>query len=65
MLSALIPESIQLEPYTPSRRLGSRLTLLSPLLSVVPGQLFADSLARAKGLDSDNPVALTKVTLAQ
>jgi glutamine---fructose-6-phosphate transaminase (isomerizing) len=38
---------------------------LSPLLSVVPGQLFAASLARAKGLDPDRPVGLTKVTLAQ
>ena len=39
--------------------------LLSPLLSVVPGQLFAASLARAKGLDPDHPVRLTKVTLAR
>jgi glutamine---fructose-6-phosphate transaminase (isomerizing) len=39
--------------------------LLSPLLSVVPGQLFAGTLASAKGLDSDHPVGLTKVTLAQ
>ena len=29
--------------------------LLSPLLSVVPGQLFAWALARAKGLDPDRP----------
>jgi glucosamine--fructose-6-phosphate aminotransferase (isomerizing) len=39
--------------------------LLSPLLSVVPGQLFAGALASAKGLDSDYPSGLTKVTLAQ
>jgi glutamine---fructose-6-phosphate transaminase (isomerizing) len=39
--------------------------LLSPLLSVVPGQLFAATLARARGLDSDHPEGLTKVTLAQ
>jgi glutamine---fructose-6-phosphate transaminase (isomerizing) len=38
--------------------------LLSPLLSVVAGQLFAASLARAKGLDPDRPERLTKVTLA-
>jgi glutamine---fructose-6-phosphate transaminase (isomerizing) len=38
--------------------------LLSPLLSVVPGQLFALELARAKGLDPDRPAGLTKVTLA-
>jgi glucosamine--fructose-6-phosphate aminotransferase (isomerizing) len=39
--------------------------LLSPLLSVVPGQLFAGALASAKGLDSDHPEGLSKVTLAQ
>ena len=39
--------------------------LLAPLLSVVPGQLFAGALASAKGLDSDHPIGLTKVTLAQ
>ena len=39
--------------------------ILSPLLSVVPGQLFAGALAAAKGLDSDHPVGLTKVTMAQ
>jgi glucosamine--fructose-6-phosphate aminotransferase (isomerizing) len=41
------------------------LAVLSPLLSLVPGQLFADALARAKGLDADRPAGLTKVTLAQ
>jgi glucosamine--fructose-6-phosphate aminotransferase (isomerizing) len=39
--------------------------LLAPLLSVVPGQLFAWALARAKGLDPDRPRGLTKVTLAR
>jgi glucosamine--fructose-6-phosphate aminotransferase (isomerizing) len=38
--------------------------LLSPLLSVVPGQLFAAALARARGLDPDAPHGLAKVTLA-
>jgi glucosamine--fructose-6-phosphate aminotransferase (isomerizing) len=41
------------------------LPVLSPLLSVVPGQLFAAALAEAKGLDPDRPERLTKVTLAQ
>jgi glucosamine--fructose-6-phosphate aminotransferase (isomerizing) len=41
------------------------LAVLSPLLSVVPGQLFAAALAEAKGLDPDRPERLTKVTLAQ
>ena len=39
--------------------------LLSPLYSVVPGQLFAWALARAKGLDPDQPEGLAKVTLAR
>ena len=39
--------------------------LLSPLLSVVPGQLFAWALARARGLDPDAPQGLAKVTLAR
>jgi glucosamine--fructose-6-phosphate aminotransferase (isomerizing) len=38
--------------------------ILAPLLSVVPGQLFAAALARAKGLDADHPERLSKVTLA-
>jgi glucosamine--fructose-6-phosphate aminotransferase (isomerizing) len=41
-----------------------RSPILSPLLSVVPGQLFAWALARAKGLDPDRPAGLSKVTLA-
>jgi glucosamine--fructose-6-phosphate aminotransferase (isomerizing) len=41
------------------------LPLLSPLLSVIPGQLFAWALARAKGLDPDRPQGLAKVTLAR
>ena len=40
------------------------LALLSPLLSVVPGQLFASALARAKGFDPDRPRGLSKITLA-
>jgi glucosamine--fructose-6-phosphate aminotransferase (isomerizing) len=43
----------------------SSLPLLSPLLSVVPGQLFAWALAQAKGLDPDRPLGLSKVTLAR
>ena len=39
--------------------------LLSPLLSVVPGQLFALGLSLARGLDPDAPRGLDKVTLAR
>jgi glucosamine--fructose-6-phosphate aminotransferase (isomerizing) len=35
---------------------------LSPILAVIPGQLFALSLARARGLDPDKPSGLSKVT---
>lgn len=41
------------------------LAILAPLLSVVPGQLFAGALAHAKGLDADRPVGLSKVTRAR
>jgi glucosamine--fructose-6-phosphate aminotransferase (isomerizing) len=36
---------------------------LSPIVSVVPGQLWAKTLATAKGLDPDRPRGLSKVTL--
>jgi glutamine---fructose-6-phosphate transaminase (isomerizing) len=39
--------------------------LLAPLLSVIPGQLFAWALARAKRLDPDRPSGLSKVTFAR
>jgi glutamine---fructose-6-phosphate transaminase (isomerizing) len=39
--------------------------LLAPLLSVIPGQLFACALARAKRLDPDRPSGLSKVTFAR
>ena len=35
---------------------------LSPLVAVVPGQLWADALARSRGLDPDKPRGLSKVT---
>lgn len=35
---------------------------LTPIVAVLPGQLFAMKLALAKGLDADHPVGLTKVT---
>ena len=41
------------------------LSILTPLLSVAPGQLLAWALALAKGLDPDQPQRLNKVTLAR
>jgi glucosamine--fructose-6-phosphate aminotransferase (isomerizing) len=41
------------------------LALLTPLLSVAPGQLLAWALAHAKGLDPDRPNGLSKVTRAR
>jgi glucosamine--fructose-6-phosphate aminotransferase (isomerizing) len=35
---------------------------LTPLVAVLPGQLFGLALAQAKGLDPDRPVGLKKVT---
>lgn len=35
---------------------------LSPLVAVLPGQLFAMHLAMAKGLEVDQPIGLTKIT---
>ena len=35
---------------------------LSPIISIIPGQLFARQLAIEKGYDSDNPEGLNKVT---
>jgi glucosamine--fructose-6-phosphate aminotransferase (isomerizing) len=35
---------------------------LSPLVAVLPGQLFALRLTEAKNLDADQPIGLTKVT---
>ena len=39
--------------------------LLAPLLSIVPGQLFAGALAQAKGYDADRPEGLNKITIAR
>jgi glucosamine--fructose-6-phosphate aminotransferase (isomerizing) len=36
---------------------------LSPLVAILPAQLFAYHLARARGLDTENPRNLSKVTL--
>jgi glucosamine--fructose-6-phosphate aminotransferase (isomerizing) len=36
---------------------------LSPLVDIIPAQLFAAALARAKGLDVERPRGLKKVTL--
>ena len=57
-------DAIVRAPPTPSPARAPS-PLLAPLLSVVPGQLFAWALARARGLDPDAPRGLTKVTLAR
>jgi len=35
---------------------------LTPLTAIVPGQMFAMQLTIDKGMDTDNPEGLTKVT---
>jgi glutamine---fructose-6-phosphate transaminase (isomerizing) len=39
--------------------------ILSPIVYIVPGQLFAQSLAVTKGLDPDKPRGLKKVTITR
>jgi glucosamine--fructose-6-phosphate aminotransferase (isomerizing) len=58
--AAAIPGAEYLLPSPPAAS-----PLLAPLLSIVPGQLFASALARARGLDPDAPRGLSKVTLAR
>ena len=58
--AALVPGAEYVVPVP-----GPAAPLLGPLLSVVPGQLFAWALAQAKGLDPDRPNGLSKVTLAR
>jgi glucosamine--fructose-6-phosphate aminotransferase (isomerizing) len=38
---------------------------LSPLVAVVPGQLAALRLAQMRGIDLDNPLGLSKITLTR
>jgi len=39
--------------------------LLSPIVCILPGQLWAYHLARTRGIDPDRPRGLTKVTLTR
>jgi glutamine---fructose-6-phosphate transaminase (isomerizing) len=55
--AARIPDAAYTLPTPPAPS-----PVFSPLLSVVPGQLFAWALALAKGYDPDRPTHLTKVT---
>ena len=38
---------------------------VSPIVSIVPAQLFCQALAQVRGLDTENPRGLTKVTLTR
>jgi glucosamine--fructose-6-phosphate aminotransferase (isomerizing) len=38
---------------------------LAPIASIVPGQLLAYHLARARGLDTERPRSISKVTLTR
>ena len=38
---------------------------LSPLLTVIPGQVAAVRLATLRGADVDSPIGLTKITLTR
>ena len=55
------PQALELA-QTPLRLPEPAPEWLSPVVAVVPGQLFAASLTRAKGYDLDHPRGLRKVT---
>jgi glucosamine--fructose-6-phosphate aminotransferase (isomerizing) len=57
VLSAAAEVSLPLLPGVPE--------WLSPLVAVVPGQLAAMRLAQLRGIDLDNPLGLSKVTLTR
>jgi glutamine---fructose-6-phosphate transaminase (isomerizing) len=69
-LATLGAETVVVSSERPALRAGSRAIaipdrvpeLLSPIPYIVPAQLFAALLARAKGLDADRPRSLAKVT---
>jgi len=56
------PEMSAIGPTVPLPRVPE---WLSPLVAIVPAQLFAYHLARARGLDTENPRNITKVTLTR
>jgi glucosamine--fructose-6-phosphate aminotransferase (isomerizing) len=51
--------------HTPLRIPGGLPEWLTPIVSIVPAQLFCHHLTRAKGLDTDSPRGLRKVTLTR
>jgi glucosamine--fructose-6-phosphate aminotransferase (isomerizing) len=51
---ALAQSAIQLPPQMPE--------WLTPLVSIIPAQLFACHLTQVKGYDTDAPRTITKVT---
>jgi glucosamine--fructose-6-phosphate aminotransferase (isomerizing) len=53
--AAAAEQSLQLPIDLPAR--------LAPIAHVLPGQLLAEAVARARGYDPDRPMGLTKVTL--
>jgi glutamine---fructose-6-phosphate transaminase (isomerizing) len=57
VVSAAADVSLPLNPGVPE--------WLSPLVAVVPGQLAAMRLAQLRGVDLDNPLGLSKVTLTR
>jgi glucosamine--fructose-6-phosphate aminotransferase (isomerizing) len=52
-----------LKPATRAIEIPERISeMLSPIPYIIPAQLFAALLARAKGLSPDSPRSLAKVT---
>jgi glutamine---fructose-6-phosphate transaminase (isomerizing) len=50
------------DEFTPLRAAGTLPPWLGPIASIVPGQLFAYHMARARGLDTEQPRSISKVT---
>ena len=58
-------EALLAEAVTPLRLPAGLPEWLSPLVAIVPGQLFALHLTLAKGNDPDQPAGLKKVTITR
>ncbi len=64
-LKALLDEALGLGNAGALRLPGDLPEWLTPLVSIVPAQLFCLHLARAKGLDTEAPRHIRKVTLTK
>jgi glucosamine 6-phosphate synthetase-like amidotransferase/phosphosugar isomerase protein len=57
-----LEKNVVVIPAAVSRKSALPEEIFTPIPYVIPGQLFAASLAQVKGLDPDQPRTLSKVT---